>query len=788
MAENAYLDLDLQFQKAESDYRALVTRSPAGDGQEVTFSRPFTDLELASFVRDIRHRKAAPRRSEASQFGGRLFNAVFAGSVAECLRESLRAARDDAATLRIRLQFPFPDCPELADLPWELLYDEDEARFVALPDGVSVIRYAPPEAEQRPTLATSSLRVLAVKSEPAGHQYPGKAGGARLEESVIDLTGAGLLSFTQLASPTLPEFREAVAREPFHVLHFLGHGEFNERDSGVLLLADHIDGKVQVTGDELGIMLRAQASLRLVVLDVVAADGHRDPFAYLASAMIRQGVPAVVLRPIAAKDSIAIEFAPALYGALVAGQPVDAAVAAARDAIHEISPLEWAAPALYLGTDDSRLFDIGQDSAVTLNAAAAHTTRGNELNEQGHYADAEASYRLALALDPSSVPAHTGLTVALYRMGREAEAGSVGREALELGPDSDARQVIDHILRSLGQAVDPDFTEIEVVGVRIDRRPADQRSDESTPLDEPDNQFTNRSEDQPVLLVKEKLGERFLPIWVNAVEATAIAFAQQGQIPSRPLTHDLMRDILEALRIRLLSVKFVALRDRVVYAELSFSDGSTVSSRPSDATALALRMRAPIYIAPDVMSTAGVEIPGESAEAQPASEQPDDSETTAPQVITGLSATVATFELEVVGVRVEVPSNQPIVLMKEMAGDRYLPIWIGAVEATAIAYAQQGMAFGRPQTHDLMRDILEAVNVRLLNATFVALRDGIYYTDLNFSDGSTVSARPSDAVSLVLRTGARLLVTGEILDEAGVAIPDDEAEATEPDEEAGAPE
>ena len=64
-------------------------------------------------------------------------------------------------------------------------------------------------------------------------------------------------------------------------------------------------------------------------------------------------------------------------------------------------------------------------------------------------------------------------------------------------------------------------------------------------------------------------------------------------------------------------------------------------------------------------------------------------------------------EMDVVGVRVEMPSNQPIVLLREVTGERYLPIWIGAVEATAIAFAQQGVTPPRPLTHDLMRDVLD---------------------------------------------------------------------------------
>ncbi|MGD0686628.1 MAG: bifunctional nuclease family protein [Streptosporangiaceae bacterium] len=130
-------------------------------------------------------------------------------------------------------------------------------------------------------------------------------------------------------------------------------------------------------------------------------------------------------------------------------------------------------------------------------------------------------------------------------------------------------------------------------------------------------------------------------------------------------------------------------------------------------------------------------------------------------------------QMEVVGVRVEMPTNNPIVLLKEKQGERYLPIWIGPMEATAIAFAQQGMVPARPLTHDLFRDVLEALDVQLRKVNITALRDGIFFADLIFSNGKEVSARPSDSIALALRTGATIFATDEILDEAGVAIPDE---------------
>src|ERR671930_2270761 len=112
------------------------------------------------------------------------------------------------------------------------------------------------------------------------------------------------------------------------------------------------------------------------------------------------------------------------------------------------------------------------------------------------------------------------------------------------------------------------------------------------------------------------------------------------------------------------------------------------------------------------------------------------------------------IELSLVGVRVELPSNQPIVLLREAAGERYLPIWIGAVEATAIAFAQQGVVPPRPLTHDLIRDLLEAAGQELTQVRISSLQDGIFYAEMVFSSGIEVSARPSDAIAVALRTGS----------------------------------
>lgn len=135
------------------------------------------------------------------------------------------------------------------------------------------------------------------------------------------------------------------------------------------------------------------------------------------------------------------------------------------------------------------------------------------------------------------------------------------------------------------------------------------------------------------------------------------------------------------------------------------------------------------------------------------------------------------IDLEVVGVRVEMPSNSPIVLLRETGGARYLPIWVGAVEATAIAYAQQGVTPPRPLTHDLMVDLLHALNAQVEQVRITALEEGVFYAVIALAGGVEVSARPSDAVALALRLGAPIVGAEDVLDEAGILMPEDEQEA-----------
>jgi bifunctional DNase/RNase len=141
--------------------------------------------------------------------------------------------------------------------------------------------------------------------------------------------------------------------------------------------------------------------------------------------------------------------------------------------------------------------------------------------------------------------------------------------------------------------------------------------------------------------------------------------------------------------------------------------------------------------------------------------------------------------LDVLGVRVEMPTNQPIVLLRERGGDRYLPIWIGAAEATAIAFAQQGVVPPRPLTHDLLVNVIAELGHRLTRVRIVALVDGVFHAVLDVDGGAAkggtdIESRSSDAIALALRTGVEIVAEESLLEEAGVVMAgeqeDDEVE------------
>jgi bifunctional DNase/RNase len=150
-------------------------------------------------------------------------------------------------------------------------------------------------------------------------------------------------------------------------------------------------------------------------------------------------------------------------------------------------------------------------------------------------------------------------------------------------------------------------------------------------------------------------------------------------------------------------------------------------------------------------------------------------------------------EVRLSAVRVDLQSNTPVLLLTETEGlGRTLPIFIGAPEATAIAFAIQGVAPPRPMTHDLLRDLLETLGASLERVVITELRAATYYAELHVKRAEailTVSSRPSDAVALAVRTRSPLYVVDDLMDSEGILLPsddeDEDGESATPEELVG---
>lgn len=145
------------------------------------------------------------------------------------------------------------------------------------------------------------------------------------------------------------------------------------------------------------------------------------------------------------------------------------------------------------------------------------------------------------------------------------------------------------------------------------------------------------------------------------------------------------------------------------------------------------------------------------------------------------------IRLSLVGVRVEVPTNQPIVLLREHEGARYLPIFIGTPEATAIVYALQGLETPRPMTHDLFKTVLDDLSIRLEQVEITELHDGTFYAMITLDragERTRISSRPSDAIALAVRYDGDVPIFAEeaVLDEAGVLFENEDEEEQQVEE------
>jgi CHAT domain-containing protein/WD40 repeat protein len=362
-----YLNFDLLITRAGDRHRALVVDAPGGDA-DIFFDLPpsLPDfqalLKFAGPRRGVREEpvESAPVAS-LDDVGSLLYEAIFQGDVRDVLVDSLALAADNAAGLRLRLRF-HEDAADLATLPWEILYDARQERFLALSENLPILRYLS-LPRPRPALVTEPpLRVLAVLASPVGLEELDLEGEWQvLVDALAPLVTEGKVVLDRLASPTLAVLQQRLLGDPVHVLHFVGHGIFDEESrQGMLVLADERDQPRLIGAREVAALLANHTSLRLLYLNACegALGDDANVFAGLAQRLVQQGAPAAIAMQAEISDSASIELARTFYTALATGRPVDAALTQARLTLFMNSSSEWATPVLFSRAPDNRLFDI----------------------------------------------------------------------------------------------------------------------------------------------------------------------------------------------------------------------------------------------------------------------------------------------------------------------------------------------------------------------------------------------------------------------------------------------
>jgi uncharacterized protein len=138
-------------------------------------------------------------------------------------------------------------------------------------------------------------------------------------------------------------------------------------------------------------------------------------------------------------------------------------------------------------------------------------------------------------------------------------------------------------------------------------------------------------------------------------------------------------------------------------------------------------------------------------------------------------------EMVIYGVSFDMVGKQPIVLLKTVDANRFLPIWIGHPEAAAILVKLQNSAPTRPMTHDLLNDVVGQLDAEVVSIAVIEMRENTYYARITLQQNGSeieVDSRPSDAIALAVRSGAKIYVADDVIEESGVEF---EADATEED-------
>ena len=369
--ELRYADFDLRVESAGGrTCHVSVLNSPAGQAH-ATCTLPFAPEQIGAWLVDlggqIARRATTPVRGEISPaaIGEGLFRAIFADAVGQTFFESVGKITERQG-LRIKIHVDPERSPQIAGLPWEFLYNSTRRRFLTLSRETPVVRYLDVPAPTQRSRTTLPLRVLVVIASPRGLPALDLA---HERAEILRVWGKHAEVQVELVEPATAAAVQARLWDwSPHVLHFMGHGQFDPLTGrGALVFADEANEAKTVTGAQLGVMLANAPSVRLAFFNACESatcprHHNLDPFSGVAAALVLAGLPAVIAMQFPISDEAALIFAKNFYPRLAAGEPVDLAVTFGRGAIHtELqNSQEWGTPVLFMRVPDGQLFDLNQ--------------------------------------------------------------------------------------------------------------------------------------------------------------------------------------------------------------------------------------------------------------------------------------------------------------------------------------------------------------------------------------------------------------------------------------------
>lgn len=408
MSDNDYLDFELEIGKGRGrKYPLEVIESPAGEA-EGSMRFPYEKTELNNYIKNIQvalrrsaggrnmlpadttgvagaadatgaaniageQEKPSQEEPDLQELGQELFEALFVDDILIAYHKSQGIAEDQGKNLRIKLRIK---SPEMALIPWELLFDKKNNSYLCLRN-TPIVRYLEVAKPVHSLTVKAPLRILGMIASPDYLEALDVELEKKLvEEALKELREKGFVYLKWIEGHTWEDLLREMQQENWQIFYYIGHGGFDPKKNFGFIALQNEDGNI-LNASQLGTLIANQKQLRLVLLNSCegARGSESDIFSSTAATLVQSGIPAVLAMQYKVSDRAAIRFARYLFENLSMGKPLESAVSAGRVAMYVAASymIEWMIPVLYMRSKSGILFNIEN---LDLQAASLKPSEG----------------------------------------------------------------------------------------------------------------------------------------------------------------------------------------------------------------------------------------------------------------------------------------------------------------------------------------------------------------------------------------------------------------------------